>query len=70
MQFFLSFNPPSEFVNISSNGKTGYGQGTYYPELPVAGDTSDWALTKVIAAIQAEHVPANQQNTYRSNVSR
>lgn len=71
--YFIDSNsttPPRDYVTVVSDKKTGFGKVVFNPELPVAGDTSDWALEKVIAAIQAELVPANQQNTYRSNVTR
>lgn len=61
---------PDEYVTITSGGRYGFGKISYIPELPEKSEMSDWAYDLVIEAIEADLVPANLQNMYRSNITR
>lgn len=61
---------PGEYVTISSGDKYGFGKIAFVPPLPAPAEMDVWAYAEVIAAIEAELVPASLQNLFRSNISR
>ena len=61
---------PGSIVVIEENGKYGYGEIEYLPELPEATDMSSWAYEEVVAAIREDLVPSYLQCLYRTDINR
>ena len=61
---------PSEYFIISDGEKYGFGKISYTPLLPDKSEMDEWAYTEVIAALEADLVPVNLWNMFRSNITR
>lgn len=61
---------PDQYVIVKHNGKYGYGKIDYLPELPSEGDTTAWAYSEVVEAIESDLVPVSLQNLYRQDITR
>ena len=61
---------PGKYITTVVNGKYGFGKLSYDPPLPEKSEMNEWAYDEVVAAIEANLVPASLQNQYRSNITR
>ena len=61
---------PEEYVVINENGKYGIGRIRYLAPLPEKSEMHAWAYDEVVAAIEADLVPAGLQSLYRINIDR
>ena len=61
---------PGQYVIIERNGRYGFGRIDYTPALPGAEEMHAWGYEEVVAAIEADLIPVDLQNLYRSSIQR